>query len=388
MVQTGFDIISKKLPEKLIGKSAAVLCHSPSINGKYQHIIDFLESNNQIRISAIFGPQHGLFGETQDNMIEWEGYTHPVYDIPVYSLYGKFREPLPDMLTNIEAFIIDLQDIGARPYTYIWTMKHCMEVCGKLGIPVWILDRPNPVSRLGFDGPLLKRDFFTFVGEAEIPLCHNMTIGEIALWINNFESTGCDLNIVWMTGWERGMSFEQTGLPWVPPSPNMPGVNTSVVYPGTVLTEALNLSEGRGTTTPFELFGAPELNSISLLKNLNSRSLPGCRFRPHDYIPTFHKYSQKYCKGIFIHVIDQDKYKPVYTAVNIYEAIIESTPGYLSFNDPPYEYEDSLIPFDILIGDSSIRKVLENGGSIKIEQEKWLDEIESFRAELKQISYY
>lgn len=388
MVQTGFDIISKELPEKLVGKNAAVLCHSPSINRKYQHIIDFLAANNQIRISAIFGPQHGLSGETQDNMIEWEGYTHPVYDIPVYSLYGKFREPLPEMLTNIEAFIVDLQDIGARPYTYIWTMKHCMEVCGKLGIPVWILDRPNPVSKLGCDGPLLKRDFFTFVGEAEIPLCHSMTIGEIALWINNFESTGCDLNIVWMTGWERGMSFEQTGLPWVPPSPNMPSINTSVVYPGTVLTEALNLSEGRGTTTPFELFGAPELNSLSLLKNLNSRSLPGCRFRPHDYIPTFHKYSRKYCKGIFIHVIDQEIYKPVYTAVNIYEAIKETTPAYLSFNDPPYEYENKLIPFDILIGDSSIRKVLENGGSIKTEQEKWLDEIESFRAELKQISYY
>ncbi len=388
MVRTGFDIISEELPRELKGKAVAVLCHAPSINHRFQHIIDFLALHNQIIIRAIFGPQHGLFGETQDNMIEWEGYRHPEYNIPVYSLYGKIRKPKPEMLNNIDAFVVDLQDIGARPYTYIWTMKHCMEVCGDLGIPVWILDRPNPVSNLGTEGPLLKRNFFTFVGEAEIPMCHNMTIGEIALWINTYESSGCDLNIVWMRGWERGMAFDQTGLNWVPPSPNMPGLNTAMVYPGTVMTETLNLSEARGTTTPFELFGAPTLNNAILLKELNSRPLPGCIFRLHDYIPTFHKYESEYCKGIFIHVTDRNIFKPVYTAINIYDAIMETTPGYLTFNKPPYEYENTLIPFDILAGNSSIRKVLEDRGNIVTEQEKWFDEIESFKSDFKQISYY
>lgn len=388
MVKTGFDNISGSLPGKLRGKNLAVLCHAPSINSNFQHIIDFLASNKQVRISAIFGPQHGLNGETQDNMIEWEGSKHPKYNIPVYSLYGKYRKPLPEMLKNTDALIIDLQDIGARPYTYIWTMKHSMEVCSSLGIPVWILDRPNPISNLGFEGPLLKREFFTFVGEAEIPLCHNMTIGELALWINNVESLGCDLNISWMKGWKRGMAYDETGLPWVPPSPNMPGLSTAMVYPGTVLTEALNLSEARGTTSPFELFGAPLLNTSELLKNLNSRSLPGCRFRIHDYIPTFHKYREEYCKGIFIHVTDRLSYEAVYTAINIYDAIIETKPGYLSFNNPPYEYENRLMPFDILTGDSHVRKTLEKRSNIKELKEKWLEEMQSFLTDFKQISYY
>lgn len=267
-------------------------------------------------------------------------------------------------------------------------MKHCMEVCSNLGIPVWVLDRPNPVSNLGFEGPLLNREFFTFVGEAEIPMCHNMTIGEIALWINTYESSGCDLSIVWMSGWKRGMSFDQTNLAWVPPSPNMPGLSTAMVYPGTVLTEALNLSEARGTTTPFELFGAPGLNNSKILKELNSRSLPGCRFRLHDYIPTFHKYKSEYCKGIFIHVTDRNIYEPVYTAINIYDAIIETCSDYLSFNDPPYEYEESLLPFDILAGDNHIRKALENRKNIKAVREKWLEDIQSFKNKFKHISYY
>jgi uncharacterized protein YbbC (DUF1343 family) len=388
MVLTGFDILSTELPLELKGKKVALLCHSASINRNFQHIIDILAQQKEITLAEIFGPQHGLFGETQDNMIEWEGYKHQVYDIPVYSLYGENRKPTADMLHSIEAFIIDLQDIGARPYTYIWTMKNCMEACKEHDIPIWVLDRPNPISDVGVEGPVLNRDYYTFVGGAEIPLCHNMTIGEIALWLNKYENIDGKLNIIRMRGWERGMSFAKTGLPWVPPSPNMPSLSTGIVYPGTVLTEALNLSEGRGTTTPFELFGAPELNTYDLLDNLNSRKLRACEFRLHDYIPTFHKYENKYCKGVYIHITDPSAFEPVYTSLNIYDAIIETTPGYLRFNDPPYEYEYNLMPFDILTGDNIARQVLINRGNLTIEKERWAADIDSFIESFISISQY
>lgn len=388
MIRTGLDIISAKIPDKLRGKKLAILCHAPSINSAFMHIIELITNHPKLEAGAIFGPQHGLFGETQDNMIEWEGYMHPKYKIPIYSLYGKHRKPAPSMLKDIDAMIIDLQDIGARPYTYIWTMKHCMEACSELDIPVWVLDRPNPVSNLNYRGPLLKRDYFTFVGGAEIPLCHNMTIGEIALWLNHYEDINCRLEIVWMENWERGMSFSDTRLPWVPPSPNMPSLNTAMVYPGTVLTEALNLSEARGTTTPFELFGAPDLSTGKILRNLEKRKIEGCVFRSHDYIPTFHKYQGDYCKGIFIHVTDSEEFDPVYTAINIYSAIIETNPGYLAFKEPPYEYEYKLMPFDILIGDNITRDILLGGSRIHTEKERWQDDIQTFLGKFSQISYY
>ena len=236
---------------------------------------------------ALFGPQHGLHGQTQDNMIEWQTQIHPEFKIPLYSLYGKNRKPTPEMLDGIDIFMIDLQDVGARLYTYIWTVKLCMEACSDAGIPVWILDRPNPVGRLMFDGPVLKKEYFTFVGGASIPLCHRMTLGEMALWIREKYYPQCDLNIIWMKNWKRSSLFGETGLPWVLPSPNIPTVQTAMVYPGTVLIEALNLSEGRGTTIPFELFGAPFINSVALKKNLDSRHIRGCVFRSHDFIPTF-----------------------------------------------------------------------------------------------------
>ncbi len=219
-------------------------------------------------LTAVFGPQHGIHGQTQDNMIEWQSERHPVYNIPLFSLYGEHRKPTPEMLSEIDVLVIDLQDVGTRIYTYIWTVKLCMEACSEAGIPVWILDRPNPAGCLPFDGPVLKEDYFTFVGGASIPLCHRMTIGEMALWLKEKYFPKLALNIVWMKNWNRTMQYGDTGLPWVLPSPNMPSYQTTLVYPGTVLIEALNLSEGRGTTLPFELFGAPFINPEKLRKNL------------------------------------------------------------------------------------------------------------------------
>jgi uncharacterized protein YbbC (DUF1343 family) len=264
-----------------------------------------------------------------------------------------------------------------------------MEACAEAGIPVYILDRPNPIGRLQCDGPVLKNDFFTFVGGAEIPMCHRMTIGEMALWIKDKYHRDCDLKVIAMEGWKRNSLFRETGLPWVLPSPNMPTPESALVYPGTVLAEALNLSEGRGTVIPFELTGAPYISGEKLLSELRGRKLPGCAFRNHDFIPTFNKYTGQYCRGIQIHVTDPSVYRPVTTALHLFDAIIRTSPeGSLTFNPPPYEYEYKLMPFDILAGDSRMREVLLGGFSLNDEISRWDSEIRSFATEFREIAIY
>jgi uncharacterized protein YbbC (DUF1343 family) len=389
MVVTGLDQIRFKLPAELTGRKIGILCHAPSVTSDFIHITDIFFKRKDCLLTAIFGPQHGLFGQTQDNMIEWNSNIHPVYRIPLYSLYGEHRKPTSEMLRDIEALVIDLQDVGARLYTYIWTVKLCIEACAEAVIPVWILDRPNPIARLPFDGPVLKEEYFTFVGGASIPLCHRMTLGEMALWIKEKYYSSCDLNIIWMKNWKRNSLFSETGLPWILPSPNMPTLNSAVVYPGTVLIEALNLSEGRGTTIPFELFGAPFINPDKLKENLDRRNIPGCIFRVHSFIPTFNKFAGMVCNGLQVHVTDPSVFYPVVTAYEILTAVIETTPpGSLKFKDPPYEYEYKLMPFDILSGDSVMRSSLQNRLPVKIERQRWQNEIAEFREEFSQLSAY
>lgn len=389
MVITGLESLLNKFPSELKGKNIGILCHASSISGNYQHISEIFYKRNDCKLVALFGPQHGIHGQTQDNMIEWQSQKHPIFDIPLYSLYGTQRKPTPEMLKGIDILLIDLQDVGARLYTYIWTVKLCMEACSEVGIPVWVLDRPNPVASLPFDGPVLKKEFFTFVGGASIPLCHRMTIGEMALWIKENYYPDCILKVEWMKNWKRHSLFSDTGLPWVLPSPNIPTLQTALVYPGTVLIEALNLSEGRGTTIPFELFGAPFINSEKLKKNLDDRHIQGCVFRPHDFIPTFHKYAGELCYGMQIHITDIKIFKPVCTAIEIFDAIIEtSKQDSLKFKMPPYEYEYTLMPFDILSGDSAMRETLISRNNIQTEKERWETEITEFRKEFKKVAYY
>ena len=389
MTSTGLELLLNKVPSELKGKRIGVLCHAASITRNFEHITDVFHGLQDFRLTAIFGPQHGLYGQTQDNMIEWQSQVHPHYGIPLFSLYGENRKPTAEMLNEIDALVIDLQDVGTRIYTYPWTVKLCMEACSEAGIPVWILDRPNPVAKLKCDGPVLKPEFFTFVGGACIPLCHRMTIAEIALWVKEKYYPHCDLKIIKMEGWRRNSLYSDTGLPWVLPSPNMPTLKSAIVYPGTVLIEALNLSEARGTTIPFELFGAPFLNTPELYKNLNARKIPGCAFRIHNYIPTFHKFHGELCNGMQIHVTDYELLRPVETALNLFDAIIEtSKPGSLSFNAPPYEYENRLMPFDILSGDSGMRETLLKREDLNKEIQRWSFETELFEKEFKELSLY
>ncbi|NLE33887.1 MAG: DUF1343 domain-containing protein [Bacteroidales bacterium] len=388
-VLSGLDIVSRRLPPELRGRSIGLLCHSSSISSDYRHVTEIFDESEECTLAALFGPQHGLHGQTQDNMIEWEGSTDPWLGIPVYSLYGQHRKPTPVMLDGLEAFVADLQDVGARLYTYIWTVKQCMEACAEAGIPVYILDRPNPIGRIQVDGPVLQEEYFTFVGGASIPLCHRMTMGEMALWIREKHLPGCELHIIRAEGWKRNSLYNETGLPWVLPSPNMPTWQTAAVYPGTVLAEALNISEGRGTVIPFELIGAPWIDGRSLLREIRNRRLPGCEFRMHDFIPTFNKYAGEYCRGIQIHVTEPSLFRPVATALHLFESIILTSPdNSLIFNPPAYEYEYRLMPFDILSGDSSMREVLTNGLSLNDEISRWEVSTESFKSDFSQIALY
>jgi uncharacterized protein YbbC (DUF1343 family) len=338
--------------------------------------------------AALFGPQHGIFGQTQDNMVEWEGYSHPTLKIPVYSLYGKNRKPAQSMIADLDALVIDLQDVGARPYTYIWTIKLCMEACMEKDIPVWILDRPNPIAAIRFDGPMLVPEYFSFVGGASIPLCHRLTMGEMAMLLKKLYFPSLDLNVVWMTDWKRNSLFSETALPWVVPSPNMPTLDTAVVYPGMVLLEATNLSEGRGTTRPFEIIGAPFIHIGQVLDKLKSMRLPGCLFREHGFIPTFQKWQGKYCNGLQVHVTNPRMYRPVFTAIALLHAIIEKSGADFQFKMPPYEYETEKMPFDILAGSSDLRRALEHQEDITGLPAVWENDLHDFKPLFKEIARY
>ncbi|MDX9772148.1 MAG: DUF1343 domain-containing protein [Bacteroidales bacterium] len=388
-ILSGLDTVAVHMPAELRGKRVGILCHSSSITSDFRFITEVFGSDSGTQLRALFGPQHGISGQTQDNMIEWEGTIHPVLGIPVYSLYGEHRKPTQQMLRGLDVMVADLQDVGARLYTYIWTVKLCMEACAEAGIPFYILDRPNPIGKVQADGPVLLKEYFTFVGGASIPLCHRMTIGEMAVWIGEKHIPGCDLHVIRAEGWRRNTLYHETGLPWVLPSPNMPTPQTALVYPGTVLAETLNLSEGRGTVIPFEITGAPFIESESLLKELRSRKLKGCSFRIHDFIPTFHKFAGQYCKGIQIHVTDASVFRPVACAMHLFDAIIKTSPeGSLSFNPPPYEYEYRLMPFDILAGDSGMREVLERGLPLDEEIKRWDNSIREFTNEFGHMALY
>lgn len=378
MVKSGIDLFEKALDKKFHGLKAGLLIHPASVNRKLIYTKEVLLNTKKIKVSAFFGPQHGIFGNTQDNMIEWEGFIDKSTGLPVYSLYGKTRKPTPEMLKDIDILIIDLQDVGARYYTFIWTMALCMEACeGK--IPLIVLDRVNPIGGIITEGPLLKKIFTSFVGLHPLPVRHGMTIGEIALYFKDNFYPRVDLTVISLKNWKRKSWFNETGLHWVMPSPNMPTLDTATVYPGMCLLEGTILSEGRGTTRPFEIFGAPFIEPEKLVKRLNEFKLKGVFFRPLYFTPTFNKFAGQLCGGVQIHVIDKEKFKPFKTAVAILIAIKEIYPEINIWREPPYEYEFEKLPFDILSGSDRLRKDIEEGKSLKDMEYWWNDELESFR---------
>jgi uncharacterized protein YbbC (DUF1343 family) len=353
--------------EKLIAggtlknKRVGVVSNPASIDARFQHIVDTFATSKDVKLAAIFGPQHGFRSDVQDNMIETSHNRDARRGVPVYSLYSETREPTAEMLKGLDALVVDLQDVGSRIYTFVYTMANCLRAGKKHGVPVIVCDRPNPIGGTSIDGPMLLAGFESFVGQFPIPLRHGMTIGELARFFNDACGLGADLTVVPMDNWKRSMHYDETGLPWVMPSPNMPTLETAVVYPGTVLFEGTNVSEGRGTTRPFELIGAPWVDAELLAEKLAAHRLPGAYFRPAVFEPTFQKHAKEPCGGCQIHVLDRDKYPAVQSAVAILIEMRAQNPAKFQWRQPPYEYEHEKLPFDILAGSSELRLQIEAG---------------------------
>ncbi|NOX38724.1 MAG: DUF1343 domain-containing protein [Calditrichaeota bacterium] len=382
IVQTGLDILQRQSFRHLKQRAVGLLCNQASINHQLIHILDvFYPASQQgyFSLKAIFGPQHGLWGHTQDNMIEWEGYTDPHTGIPIYSLYGQHRKPTPEMLKGLDLMVVDLQDVGARYYTFIWTLALVMEACQEQGIAVLVLDRPNPIGGEQIEGPILHMDFRSFVGLYPIPVRHGMTIAEIARYLQQEFFPELTLEILPMEGWKRRYYFDDTGLTWAMPSPNVPIWETTLVYPGMCLLEATNLSEGRGTTRPFEIFGAPWMDGRDFARRLNQLGLPGIFFRPVEFQPTFNKFQGDVCGGCFMHVTDRQQFKPFLTTLAILRETIRLYPEHFQWKSPPYEYEYEKMPFDILVGNGDLRRQLMEQVSLEEIEASWQSELEAFR---------
>jgi uncharacterized protein YbbC (DUF1343 family) len=328
------------------------LLHSASVNARLEPTLGVLAGmdGDFFRISALFGPQHGFESTTQDNMVEWDGFTHAWLGIPVFSLYGEHREPIPGMLGHIDALFVDLVDVGSRYYTFIWTLFLCMKACGRSGIPVIVADRPNPINGLTTEGPPQRPDHLSFVGLHPLPNRHGRTIGELARQFRDEVFPDCELHVLPMEGWERSQWHDETGLPWVLPSPNMPTLDTATVYPGMCLLEGTNLSEGRGTTRPFELFGAPWIDERDFCRKLNELGLPGVHFREAAFEPTFQKHAGKVCRGAQMHVTDRDTFLPWRTGIEIIRLARTLGPADFAWKPLPYEYEPEKLPIEILCG--------------------------------------
>jgi len=372
----------------LDGRRVGVVCNPASVDHDLRHIADRLGAHPRARLTALFGPQHGFRSDVQDNMIETRHGRDEIRKVPVYSLYSETREPTADMLRDLEVLVIDLQDVGVRIYTYIYTMANCLKAARRHGVKVIVCDRPNPIGGVAVEGMVLKPGHESFVGMYPIPMRHGMTIGEIATLFNSHFGIGAELEVVKMEGWRREMYFDDTGLTWILSSPNIPTVDTTTVYPGAVLFEGTNLSEGRGTTRPFEFVGAPWIVADRFCEAMNKRSLPGAFFRPIVFEPTFHKHSRQACGGCQTHVLDRTTYRPVAAAVALLSAFRASDPEKFRWKDPPYEYEHERTPIDVLAGSTTLREQIESGVPAAEIARSWEKDVAAFERVRKSFLLY
>jgi uncharacterized protein YbbC (DUF1343 family) len=344
---------------RLNGLRVGVLANPASIDHDFRHVVDRLATSSDWRLAAIFGPQHGFQSDLQDNMIESPHTKDARRNVPVFSLYSETREPTPEMLDLIDVLVVDIQDVGARIYTFIYTMANCLRAAARKGLPVIVCDRPNPIGGMAIEGPMLEKGYESFVGQFPIPMRHGMTVAELARLFNERHGIGAELEVVPMEGWSRDMYWDETGLPWVMPSPNMPTLDTAIVYPGTVLFEGTMLSEGRGTTRPFELIGAPWLDGELLAERMNRAALSGVHFRPATFEPTFQKHAKATCGGCQIHVTSRQAFESVQVGVSLMRECYGLAPDRFKWRDPPYEYEHDQMPIDILAGSPTLRQQIE-----------------------------
>ncbi|KEZ53824.1 exo-beta-N-acetylmuramidase NamZ family protein [Metabacillus indicus] len=378
-VTPGVEVLLKDEKELLKGKKVGLITNPTGIDSNLNSIVDQLHNDPEIELTALFGPEHGVRGDAQAGSYV-EFYIDEKTGLPVYSLYGATKKPTPEMLENVEILLFDIQDVGTRYYTYIYTMAYAMEAAKENNIPIVVLDRPNPQGGDSVDGPVLEPEAASFIGLYPIPTKHGMTVGELASLFNEEFNIGADLTVVKMKGWKRSMDYDDTGLPLVLPSPNMPTVSTAFVYPATGLIEGTNLSEGRGTTKPFELIGAPFINSTDLAAELNALSLPGVKFRAASFTPMFSKHAGKLSHGVEVYVTDREEFDAVPTGLHIVKTVHDMYPEDFEFLSNNF--------FDKLIGNTWTRPMILEGAAVSDITDKYKKDLDAFKKVRKEYLIY
>ena len=377
-VASGLEIFLREPPVWAAEARLGLLSHAPSVGPDLAGARELVARRFPGRLTVLFSPQHGLLGEKQDNMIASADFADPVLGLPVVSLYGPRLTPPPEALAAVDVILVDLVDVGTRVYTFAATLAKVMEAAAPLGKKVVVLDRPNPIGGVAVEGNVLRPEWASLVGPYPLPMRHGFSLGELARYYNLTQALNCDLTVIPAAGWRRGDYYDATGLPWVLPSPNLPTLDAAMVYPGQVLLEGTNLSEGRGTTRPFELFGAPFLEPGRILARLRAIELPGVILRTACFEPTFHKWARELCRGFQLHVTDRRTFKPYYTTLALLSVIRELYPQHFAWRQPPYEYETVRLPIDLLTGDDAIRRGLERGLGVAELESAWQDDLNRF----------
>jgi uncharacterized protein YbbC (DUF1343 family) len=377
-IQLGIERLLTADTNLLRGARVGLVCNQASVDHEFRHAADLFHEHSEINLTTLFGPQHGIRGDVQDNMIETAHATDRKTGLPIYSLYSETREPTEEMLRDVDVIVVDLQDVGTRIYTFMYTMANCMRAAKKFGKKVIACDRPNPIGGTQVEGIVLDPAFASFVGQFPIATRHGMTMCELGTLFNRAFGIDCDFETITMNGWSRELWFDQTDGPWVLPSPNMPTLDSASVFPGSVHLEGTQMSEGRGTTRPFELIGAPYIDADSYANALSKLDLSGVAFRSCVFMPTFQKHAGKACGGIQIHVLDRATFKPALTGIAIVKTAYDMYPDDFKWKDPPYEYEYDRNPFDLIAGTSKVREAIERGDNPASIAESWVEPLDDF----------
>jgi uncharacterized protein YbbC (DUF1343 family) len=360
------------------GAKVGLICNQASVDHNLRHAADLFHEHPNVNLTALFGPQHGIRGDVQDNMIETGHSVDQVTGIPVHSLYSETREPTEGMLKDVDVLVFDMQDVGCRIYTFAYTMANCMRAAKAFNKRVLVCDRPNPINGKDVAGNVLEPDQASFVGQFAIPTRHGMTLGELALMFNDHFGIGCELEVVMMKGWKREFWHDETDAPWVMPSPNIPTVESATVFPGTVHFEGTQISEGRGTTRPFELIGAPYIVPHEYAAELNGLSLPGVFFRSCVFRPTFQKHAGMSCGGVQIHVLNRNRFEPVTVGVAMVKVAYDMYAESFRWKEPPYEYVYDRNPFDVIAGTTKSREAIQQGSTVEAIVDSWQDSLKQF----------
>lgn len=387
-IRPGIEVLLDGRLDILRGQRVGLVCNQATVMPDLRHAADVFFEHPDINLTTLFGPQHGIRGDVQYNMIESPHVRDARTGLMVYSLYSETREPTEEMVADIDTFVVDLQDVGCRIYTFVYTMANCMRAAKKFGKRVVVCDRPNPINGVAVEGNVTETEFTSFVGQFELPTRHGMTAGELAKMFNEHWGIGCELEVVQMEGWSREMWGDETGLPWVLPSPNIPDVDTCVAFPATVHLEGTELSEGRGTTLPFLLNGAPFIDAYEWAAALRKFDLPGVAFREAYFQPTFCEFAGETCGGVQLHITDRNAFTPVIVGIGMVKTAYDLYPEHFQWRQNAYEYEFGKNPFDVVCGTDKIRKGIESGASLDEIRAEWTDGLFRFKDVRQQFLLY